>query len=243
MGRGARALYPSWLRLWRDSRMNSPVRKILMLCPLLGLLHACPALGTATGLNNIPTADVVPKDVLVLQYYGNFADGSGPDHYLGFKYGPLKNVEIGLDGRVFPTEDDRDEFAAAQGKVRFELSEKLAVAGGIANLADHSKAGREFPYAVLSYDLGFSRAHFGGTVQKDNEGFFGGIDKTIKLFERDFTLRSDLIQVNDADDTVASAGFLYDIARNLLVESWMSFPSASEQEDVLTLKLDFVIKF
>jgi len=223
--------------------MHSLLRKILVLCPVLGLLHVAPAFGTATGLNNIPTADVVPEDVLVLQYYGNFANGSGPDHFLGLKCGPFKNVEIGLDGRVFPTEDDRDEFAAAQGKVRFELSKNLAVAAGIANLGDHDRAGREFPYAVLSYDLGLFRAHFGGTVQKDNEGFFGGIDKTVKLFERDLTLRSDLIQVNDGDDTVASVGFIYDLGRDLLVESWVSFPSASEQADVLTLKLDFVIRF
>jgi len=223
--------------------MNSLLRKILVVCLMLGLFHVAPAFGTATGLNNIPTTDVVPKDVLVFQYYGNFANDSGPDHFLGFKYGPFKNVEIGLDGRVFPTEDYREEFAAAQGKVRFELSEKLAVAGGIANLGDHDRAGREFPYAVLSYDLGLFRAHFGGTIQKDNEGFFGGIDKTVKLFERDFTLRSDLIQVNDGDDVIASIGFVCDLGHNLLLESWMSFPSASEQADVLTMKLDFVIRF
>jgi len=62
------------------------MRKILVPCLLLGLLYAGPAFATATGLNNIPTADVVPEKVLVLQYYGNFASGAGPDHFLGFKY-------------------------------------------------------------------------------------------------------------------------------------------------------------
>ena len=219
------------------------MRKILVLCPLLGLLCAGPAFATATGLNNIPTADVVPEKVLVLQYYGNFANGAGPDHFLGFKYGPVENVEIGLDGRVFSTEGERDEFTAAQGKIRFELGQDLAVAAGVANLGDRARAGREFPYAVLSGDFGFFRAHLGGTVQKDNEGFFGGIDKTIKLFERDFTLRSDLIQVSDGDDIVASVGFLYDLGRNVLVESWVSFPSDSSQEDVFTMKFDFVVTF
>ena len=219
------------------------MRKTLVLCPLLGLLYAGPAFATATGLNNIPTADVVPEKVLVLQYYGNFANNAGPDHFLGFKYGPVENVEIGLDGRVFSTEGERDEFTAAQGKIRFELGEKLAVAAGVANLGDRARAGREFPYAVLSYDFGLFRAHAGGTVQKDNEGFFGGIDKTVTLFERDLTLRSDLIQVNDGDDVVASVGFLYDFGRNMLAESWVSFPSDSSQEDSLTVKLDFVIAF
>jgi hypothetical protein len=219
------------------------MRKILVPCLLLGLLYAGPAFATATGLNNIPTADVVPEKVLVLQYYGNFASGAGPDHFLGFKYGPVENVEIGLDGRVFPTEGERDEFTAAQGKIRFELTENLAVAAGLANLGDRARAGREFPYAVLSRDFGFFRAHLGGTVQKDNEGFFGGIDKTVKLFERDLILRSDVIQVNDGDDVVASVGFLYDIGHNVLVESWVSLPSDSRQEDVFTMKLDFVITF
>jgi hypothetical protein len=219
------------------------MRKTVLLCLLLALLYACPTLGTTTGLNNIPTADVVPENVLVFQYYGNFAHDSGPDHFLGFKYGLFKNVEIGLDGRVFSTEADRREFAAGQGKIRFELSDRLAVAGGVANVGNRSRSGEIFPYAVLTYDLGPFRAHLGGTVQKDNEGFFGGIDKTFKLFERDFTLRSDLIQVNDGHDTVASVGFLYNLCRDLLVESWMSFPSGSGQNEVLTLKLDVVVRF
>jgi hypothetical protein len=219
------------------------MRKVLLLCPLLGLLHAAPVFATATGLNNIPTADVVPERVLVLQYFSNMAKGVGPDHFLGFKYGPIRNVEIGLDGRVSSTERDRDEFLAAQGKIRFEPAENLAVALGVANLGNWARAGREFPYAVLTRDFGLFRAHLGGTVQKDNEGLFGGIDKTVQLFDRDLILRGDVIQVNDRDDIIASVGFLYDLGRDVLIESWVSFPSGSGQEDVLTLKLDFVIRF
>lgn len=219
------------------------MRKILLLCPLLGLLYTSSAFASATGLNNIPTADVVPEKVLVLQYWGNLARGVGPDHFLGFKYGPFENVEIGLDGRVSSSERDRDEFVAAQGKIRFELADSLAVAVGVANLGDRSRAGPEFPYAVLTRDFGLFRAHLGGTVQKGNEGLFGGIDKTVKLFDRDLILRSDLIQVDRRDDVVASVGFLYDLGHNVLLESWVSFPSASGQEDVLTLKLNFVVRF
>ena len=206
------------------------------------LLTTVPLWATSTGLNNIPTADVVPEKILVFQFISDFANNETPDYTGGFKYGPAKNIEIGLDGKIFPEEGETENLVG-QGKLRFELTKSLAVAGGIANLGDHARSGREFPFIVLSQDFGFIRAHFGGTVQKDNEGFFAGIDKTVSFFERDLTLRSDIIQTNDQEDTTESVGFLYDLGHNLLLESWVSFPSESGKEDVLTIKLNYVVKF
>jgi hypothetical protein len=199
-------------------------------------------MGTSTGLNNIPTADVVPERVLVFQYFSEFGNNNVPDHFVGLKYGPVKNVEVGIDGRIFP-EKASEEFLVAQGKIRFELSEESAIALGITNLGDRDKAGNEAPFGVLSHDFDFIRVHFGGTIQNDNEGFFGGIDKTIKFFDRNLTLRSDIIQTNDQHDTTTSVGFIYDLGLNLLLESWMSFPSESGKDDVVTIKLNYVIKF
>ena len=70
-----------------------------------------------------------------------------------------------------------------------------------------------------------------------------GIDKAFTFLDRDLTLRSDLIETNDQHDTTASVGFIYDLGKNFLVESWMSFPSESGKEDTLTIKLNYVIKF
>ena len=197
---------------------------------------------TSTGLNNIPTADVVPQKTLVLQFISDVGNNNKPDYFTGFKYGLMKNVEIGIDGRIFP-EKSLNETFVAQGKIRFELTDSLAVAGGITNLGDRAKAGREYPFAVLSKDFDLFRAHFGGTIQKDNEGVFGGFDKTFKFFERDLTLRSDLIQTNNQNDITASAGFIYDIGHNFLLESWGSFPSQSGKSEFVTIKLNYVIKF
>lgn len=197
---------------------------------------------TSTGLNNIPTADVVPEKVLVFQYFVDAGNKNVPDHFAGFKYGPLKNVEIGLDGRIFP-EKAKEENLVAQGKIRFEMSNELALAIGIANLGDRDKAGAEFPFAVLSHDLGFLRAHFGGTSQDDNEGFFGGVDKTIKFLDRDLMLRADIIQRNERRDDVKSAGFIYDLGHNFLIENWVSFPTESGRHNTVTIKFDYVIKF
>jgi hypothetical protein len=218
------------------------MRKYFYYFILLCFIATEPLWATSTGLNNIPTADVVPENVLVFQFISDLANNNKPDYLTGFKYGLLKNVEIGLDGRIFP-EKAKEENLVAQGKLRFELSDSLAIAGGITNLGDRARAGKEFPFGVLSQDLGFLRVHFGGTVQDNNEGFFGGIDKTLKFLDRDLTLRSDIIQTNDQHETTTSAGFIYDIGHNFLVESWMSFPTESGKEDVLTIKLNYVIKF
>lgn len=201
-----------------------------------------PLWATSTGLNNIPTADVVPEKVLVFQTIGDFGNDNVPDYVAGFKYGLMKNVEIGLDGRIFP-EKAENETLVAQFKVRFELNDYLSVAAGVTNLGDRARAGGEFPFAVLSQDLGFARVHFGGMVQKGNEGFFGGIDKTVDFLGRDLTLRGDIIQANDQRDTTTSAGFIYDLGSNLLIESWVSFPSETGKEEVYTVKLNYVIKF
>jgi len=197
---------------------------------------------TPTGLNNIPTADVVPEKILVLQAFAEAGEDNKPDYFTGFKYGLVKNLEIGLDGRVFP-ESALEEVIKAQAKYRFEFGESTSVALGIANLGDHARLGWEDYYIVLAQDLDFIRVHLGGTAQRDNEGIFAGLDKTVKLLEKDLTLRSDIIQTNDSHDVTASAGFIYDLGCNILFETWMSFPTQSGKENIVTVKFDYVIKF
>ncbi|MHC4314851.1 MAG: hypothetical protein ACYSW3_20575 [Planctomycetota bacterium] len=116
---------------------------------LLYFFIVVPAWATSTGLNNIPTSDVVPEKVLVFQFISDLANNSKPDYSAGFKYGLMKNVEIGLDGRMFP-EHASEETLVAQGKVRFDLSDSLAIAGGITNLGDRAQAGRESPFGVFN---------------------------------------------------------------------------------------------
>ena len=154
----------------------------------------------------------------------------------------MRNVEVGLDGRFF-AEKSSTENLVGQAKYRFEINRDLAIALGITNVGDRDKAGKEFTFAVLSYDTGFLRTHFGGTGQDDNEGFFGGLDKTVKLFDRNFTIRTDILQVNNQNDTLSSVGFIYDLGHNFLLESWVSFPSETGKEDFVTIKLNYVIKF
>lgn len=130
-----------------------------------------------------------------------------------------------------------------RGKLNLNLVTNLPWQVGVANLGDRDKTGAEFPFVVLSHNLDFIRVHFGGTSQDDNEGLFGGLDKKIRFLSGDLMLRSDIIQVNDQNDTIASFGFIYDLGRDFLIESWASFPTESGKEDTLSIKLNYVIKF
>jgi hypothetical protein len=76
-------------------------------------------------------------------------------------------------------------------------------------------------------------------------------------------LKADAIHINDKEDVLFSAGFLYElgrrnsadkppltglagildsIAKNIVLEGWVSMPSTGDPE-VYTLKLNYVIKF
>jgi hypothetical protein len=197
---------------------------------------------TPTGLNNIPTADVVPEQTLVFQAFGNFSGSTRPDVWAGFKYGLLTNLEIGFDGQVNP--DPSDEGAlAGQANYRFTIGDSSALGVGVANIGDEDRNGEVDYYAVFSQDLGAVRLHLGGTLQQDNEGIFAGLDTTWPVFERDFTFRSDIRQTEERDEQLGSAGFIYDLGMNMLLEAWGSFPSRGGDEDVATVKLNYVIVF
>jgi hypothetical protein len=227
------------------------------------LLVSRSAWGSATGLNNIPTTDIVPERTFVWQGWVNAAGGEHPQQFMGFKYGLFKDMEIGIDWKA---NDIAHGHAMLQAKYAFDIGESDVWRGvvGIADLSDNRKHnGEPFPYAATSLDLKAFRVHFGFAPQRHNERFFGGIDKTVSLFNRNLQLRFDGIHINDKEDMLFSAGFLYElaprtggdktaqtglagiwnsIAKNVILESWISKPSTGDKE-TYTVKLNYVIKF
>ncbi len=220
------------------------------------------AWANSSGLNNIPTTDVTPMNTLVLQNWNNLADGAGPEVFTGFKLGALDGLEMGLDWKA---SGDPHAHLTFQAKYAFDIKQDVAKGVvGIANLSEHKEhTGEPFPYLATSYDFSLLRAHLGFDAQKDNEGFFVGIDKTIPFLGRNLQLKADAIQVDNMDDVLFSAGFLYDLAplenddmqsregvgsvlemltRNFVFETWINVPSSGDEE-FLTLKLNYVIKF
>ena len=131
---------------------------LLILWVLLLITQYCWA--TPTGLNNISTADTVPEKVLVYQAFSDIGEDNKPDYFVGFKYGLLDNLEVGLDGRIFP-EPALEETVKAQAKYSFELENNISLALGIANLGDRARLGWEDYYLVLTQDLDFMRIHLG----------------------------------------------------------------------------------
>ncbi len=208
---------------------------------LLGLgLAACgvrPAWATPTGLNNIPTAEVVGEHELVLQAFSEFGREREPAWFDGFKYGPAPDWEVGLD----------DLFAGPgsaggptlQAKYRTPLGNRAAMALGAANISnDRSRHGDVFPYVAVSGDLGPLRLHVGRSWQADNQAWFLGMDAAASA---DLTLRADWIQAADGEESIASLGFICTISPRWLVEGWASFPTEEDAESSYIVKLDFVV--
>jgi hypothetical protein len=218
--------------------------------------------GSSSGLNNIPTTEITPENILVFQNWGNYAGGEHPSQFVGFKYGLFKDVEIGVDWKA---SDHPHGHAAFQAKYSFDIDgDVLRGVIGIADFSDNrADNGYLFPYAATSLDLKVLNVHFGFAPQAHNERFFGGIDKTVSFLDRNLKLRFDGIHINDKEDMLFSAGFLYelaphvkgdktpqtglagflsDITENIVLESWVSKPSNGDKE-TYTVKLNYVVRF
>lgn len=226
------------------------VRRSLLLGLAAGLsaiLVSAPVLPTSTGLNNIPTADTPPDRTIVFQSFTNLGDERDPDYVIGFKGGLEawgQRFEFGLDSRVGEGEADP---LVLQFKYALPLGEDLPTVGvGVANLAltsrDRRDVGQPFTFGVLTHDFGSFRGHAGYGFQQDNNAAFFGFDKTIKLFDRDLMLRSDFIQIDDQDQWLGSAGFIYFMHEHFAIESWISQP-LQHGEPTFTLKLNLSFAF
>lgn len=239
------------------------VRQVYCLVFVVCCLHLAgrPAWCSSSGLNNIPTTEITPEDILVFQTWGNYAGGEHPSQFVGFKYGLFRDVEIGVDWKA---SDHPHGHAVFQAKYAFDIDgDLLRGVVGVADLSDNREHnGYLFPYAAVSLDAKVFNLHFGYAPQAHNERFFGGFDKTVSFLDRNLKLRFDGIHINDKDDMLFSAGFLYElapqvkdetpqtglagvlgkIAENVVLESWVSKPSTGDKE-TYTVKLNYVVKF
>ena len=212
-----------------------------------------------SGLNNTPTADTCSEQTLVLQTWSGFGYNMQPDNWAGMKYGVFNSadfggVEIGGDWKM---NGDPSRPPVFQGKYAIGIGEvgpRLGV--GIANVStDRKLNGDPMPYGVLSYDIkGLLRVHAGYGFQKDNEGAFGGLDRTFDLGGLSLMPCFDIIQINDQHDALLAPGLkisapgckldglLGTILRNVAFETWVNLPSNGNGESYVA-KLDYAIHF
>lgn len=208
---------------------------LALLCAVM--IAAGPGFATPTGLNNIPTADVVPADVLVWQAFAQFGEDRDPAWFAGFKYGPTENLEVGLDDTVAGAGSAGGP--TLQAKYRVPVGESSALALGAANVStDRSRHGDVFPYLVLSAPMGAAHAHLGHSWQSDNRAWFLGADAPVG---EALTLRADWTQTADGEEHVSSLGFIHSLGPRWLVEGWASFPRAEGAETSYVLKLNWVM--
>ena len=214
-----------------------------------------------SGLNNIPTTDTTPPKTVVAQTWLNLGDHLSREQFVGLKAGVIENMEVGVDWKAFTNASHAHAMFQAKYAVVL-LPDIWKAAVGIAGLSDNrDHNGEPFPYVATSVDLKLLRLHAGFSPQRYNEAFFFGVDKTVTVLDRNLQLKADAIQYNDMREMLYSAGFLFafgrnseyerpegvlgvldDIAKNIILEAWVSMPSDGAAES-FTLKLNYVFKW
>lgn len=208
--------------------MKSPIlTTAFALCPLV-----CSA--TPTGLNNIPTAEVVPHRTVALQAFSSLgganqfaANGPGQHSFwLGMKTGwNLRDahLEWGLDSPIAPGDAGALLF---QTKISVNPWKGGSLALGTANVAltDQTRWSDPFTYAVAVHDFGPARLHAGYGLQNQGNSALFGIDRTLKVFGRDINLNADLVQVRNGDAWLPSVGVKYVVSPRIVLETWTNFP-------------------
>jgi hypothetical protein len=209
------------------------------------------AFGTPTGLNNIPTADTVPDRTVVVQYFSSFGGANQfatgepgkTSQWMGFKTGwdldPV-HLEWGMDS---PLGTGVSGPLLFQTKARISPWEDGMFAMGIAGIAltDQDRSGDPFSYAMLWHDFHFARFHAGYGYQTNGCSFLTGIDRTWKLFNRNFNLNADLVQSRDQRGLITAVGAKYDLSKHIVLETWANFPDR-DRASVIT-KINFVFTF
>jgi len=233
--------------------MNRPQRAIptpvapTLFAAAAWLVAVAAAQASPTGLNNIPTADTPGHRQVVIQFYYTTDFDAGHDAFGAFKSGldlsqlglaPLR-FEFGVDGRLG---DEGAGPTVGQFKLAADLPEPgPAIAFGVANIAftdaDRKDAGQHSPYVVLSQDLELLRLHAGYALATDNQAAFFGADRTFELGDTRFTPRFDITQIQDQEQWMGSAGFIWDLTEHLSVEAWVSQPF-DDGQTTFTLKID-----
>ena len=149
----------------------------IYLCAVLIVLIAVPAFACYTGMNLIPTVDMVGQRTLRLdlQIEGD-TDGIRADTWIfNTQYGISDQFEFGID-------HDFSDGASPRNMLNFKYLIpssnvlKIPISLGVCNVADSTKADL---YAVTAYQADFARLHFGyGRLESEDEWFVGA-DKAI----------------------------------------------------------------
>lgn len=207
--------------------------------------------GTPTGLNNIPTAETIDHRTVAVQFFSSFGGSnqfstSGPgktSDWVGFKtcwdFKPV-HMEWGLDSVLGTGLSGPLLF---QTKARIQPWQDGMCALGVAGVAltDSGRSGDPFTYAMLYHDFHILRLHAGYGLQTDGNSYLFGVDRTWKLFNRDFNLNADLVQSRNQQGHIAAVGAKYFLNKHIVFEAWANFPDRDRVSAIA--KINYVFTF
>lgn len=142
---------------------------------IVALMLGAPVLGAPSGLNVMPTADVLDEGVVSLETEsdGNARPwGDDCDRFALLQFGVGNGIELGVDRCL----NDPNTWVNFKWRVRNESAGSPAVALGTQAVTDN---GRPQPYAVTTKSLGRMRVH-AGIIDIDHElRWMFGLDRPL----------------------------------------------------------------
>jgi len=217
---------------------------LAFVCLAAAFVSTARAQHPGTNLNDIPIADVIEWRSFDISTWVTAGEAEEPEWWGAVYLGILDYAEVGAYGALGP----RDE---ASGDVRFfgkfvyPLGEgKPSIGAGIDNVTgDEGDNGSIDPYLVVTHDFGPVRGTLGYSFQEDDQAFFAGVDTSFDFLELPATVGLDVAQTDDGDEWLISAGFEYQLPLDFVLESWYTWTTVDGAEDMLTIRLNWVISF
>ncbi|MDH7481452.1 MAG: hypothetical protein QHH26_05660 [Armatimonadota bacterium] len=200
-----------------------------LVCICLGNSYCSP-----TGLNIIPTADVLEKDVFMVEtpYSGGMRFGPEGDSYVLLQIGAGNGVEVGVDQRI---EDGHlDAWMNAKWRCLEEDGGRPAVAIGVQNFSRNTE---KQPYLVMSKSFKPARLHAGVIKMEGVSSVMLGFDKTLSP---KFAVQADYIS---GEENGLTAGFRLQIGKTATLWAAHSFPNSSATKPDYFIRLGWNATF
>jgi hypothetical protein len=217
---------------------------LVVVCLGVALAWTAAPANPGTNLNDIPIADVLAWRSFELSAWTTTGEREEPVWWGAVNVGLLDYAEIGVYGMLGPTDEDQGDLRFF-GKFVYRLGDDLPNVGfGLQNVtSDEDANGDVDPYLVASHDFGPVRGHLGYSFQDEDEAFFAGVDTSFDFLEMPATVGLDVLQTDDGDEWLVSAGFEYALPLNFVLESWYTWTTVDGAEDTLTIRINWVTTF
>ncbi len=208
--------------------MSNVIPKPVVLAGLVIALAQC-AYAAPTGLNVIPTADVLGHNEVALEYENEGVKlfGSHCEQWALLQIGLFDRLELGVD-RCFGGEPGT--FGNAKVLLQEEEHTRPAVAVGVQNLGEGESAQ---PYLALAKHAAGARLHLGAIRLHDEAAVMVGVE-----YELSHTVAL-LIDHVTGTESVSGAGFDVELSEHLEIHVARIFSHSSHEEDGWQFRLGF----